>query len=461
MEPSPQPLTPPRRASGRGCACAGLALVVLGALVAGGLRGLHWFRERQRQEVLAGLAAEGIELDPAVLRPGIAAEENGAEEILALPDPFLGLSDRVAFVAGTGPGTLWRVLEDPSHEWAVVVYEPDPDDPSCPPDVPGAARLIEARTGELEPALDAALSRPCSFPVDWSRGVDVRSPHWTRFNELSSLLVTRAGWRAWSGDAEGAWSDVERLLRLTALVDEPSYTGRAYREALAGRGVQASRDLLARGWLPGGDQAARVDALLGSFEDRDGFGRALQGELGLTEISFARDPAPGLRPAGGSGEGLRRRLLLPRWRLVYARALARLIRTVRRPPAVAVLREIQSAVSEVEGETPFLAALLPGVDRLYTRELDFVVRLRATRIALRLAAKPELPERIDDLPLDPWDPAGRPLRYARRGPGEAVLWSVGRDGVDDGAHPPDEGEFETEASPGTDICIGVRLPAPR
>ena len=68
-----------------------------------------------------------------------------------------------------------------------------------------------------------------------------------------------------------------------------------------------------------------------------------------------------------------------------------------------------------------------------------VASIRAARVALRVeryrAANGVLPETLagDDLPADPFDLDGAPLRYKRHAKGKGyVVYSIGDDGQDDG-----------------------------
>jgi len=45
-----------------------------------------------------------------------------------------------------------------------------------------------------------------------------------------------------------------------------------------------------------------------------------------------------------------------------------------------------------------------------------------------------VPDYLDEVPFDPMDATGAPLRYRRDADGHAVVWSIGRDQKDDGGH---------------------------
>jgi hypothetical protein len=77
-------------------------------------------------------------------------------------------------------------------------------------------------------------------------------------------------------------------------------------------------------------------------------------------------------------------------------------------------------------------------------------------VALHVAETGEAPASLDALvptylprvPLDPWD--GKPLRYAI---GPAKVWSIGRDGRDDGGTPYEDPE--DDGGPG-DVVVTIR-----
>jgi hypothetical protein len=73
-----------------------------------------------------------------------------------------------------------------------------------------------------------------------------------------------------------------------------------------------------------------------------------------------------------------------------------------------------------------------------------IVELALRAFQLKYAGLPDrmealAPEFLREVPLDPFDPDGRPHRYVRQGD-FFVAYSVGVDGVDDGGHPPKRNE---------------------
>lgn len=79
-------------------------------------------------------------------------------------------------------------------------------------------------------------------------------------------------------------------------------------------------------------------------------------------------------------------------------------------------------------------------DRVRTETSLLIAELAVQGFQLERGVLPDqleqlLPEFLSELPVDPFDPNGRPLRYLRTGT-EHVLCSIGGDGDDDRGRPP-------------------------
>lgn len=86
-----------------------------------------------------------------------------------------------------------------------------------------------------------------------------------------------------------------------------------------------------------------------------------------------------------------------------------------------------------------------SLPRMQAANRLIVVELGLRRYQLAHASPPEsleqlVPEFLDRIPIDPFDPQGRPLRYARNFDGY-LLYSVGGDRDDNGGQPPEKDEF--------------------
>lgn len=103
------------------------------------------------------------------------------------------------------------------------------------------------------------------------------------------------------------------------------------------------------------------------------------------------------------------------------------------------------------------------------RRTRAVTRLLITELGLRAfqLERGELPDRLEQLtpkylaevPVDPFDPGGRPLRYARTDEGH-VVYSVGADGKDDGGRPPGQNEHGWRDPFGDgDLRLDVQFPS--
>ena len=107
------------------------------------------------------------------------------------------------------------------------------------------------------------------------------------------------------------------------------------------------------------------------------------------------------------------------------------------------------------------------VANTYLPRKQAITRLLILELAVRCCQieQSALPENLDQLlpdiltriPLDPFDPKGRPMRYLRTTDGY-VLYSFGINGVDDGGSPPAKDELNPALSETGDLRLDVYFP---
>ena len=121
---------------------------------------------------------------------------------------------------------------------------------------------------------------------------------------------------------------------------------------------------------------------------------------------------------------------------------------------------IRKEVEDLSVLHAVVKALVPGMDRIAERDLEFRTHLDLARVALaveryRLAtgALPAaldalVPQYLKEVPLDPFD--GHPIRYTRQTSGY-VLYGVDTDGQDNGGREQTEEDREVPC----DLCFIV------
>lgn len=408
---------------------------------------------RDTAALLQRLEDEGLGASPAALGlDGPVADD--ADALSRASRAVMDLPGDASLYPGTPPAELDALFGPTPPEWWLT-YDPETGEQGAPRDAARTIEWILARLDVVEPALDAARGRRGRFPVDWTRGVRVEMPHLLELKALLSALQLRAGWRMRQGDAPGAWLDVERMLGLTARLDDPTIIGRLVRAAMIGITCATIVDLVALGPLPDGEQQARLDAALARLEDPDGYQRALRGELSMLLRTFEVEGGDALDDLDPKGvQRVQLWLTLHRIEREWVEVNGRAIRAAARGTAPERHDALIACAAEAKqtGST-IVNLLLTSFDRAYVKDVDAIARARLARVALRLGAR-DLPPSASGLPADPW--SGAPLLYARDPDGTARVWSVGSNRTDEGGPVPPPGTGGTPS----DLVVRLGLPPP-
>ncbi len=431
---APGAAPPPAR---RGAPCALLvvgAVCVLCLLPWAGLRALDRAWDREREATLEALAADGLPARPADVT--VEGDPDAEQWLLAAGSRVDALPPAVGLMLGASLDHLRRGRADPRAAADLGVFEPDAGDPRCPADLAGAVTLSNAVAAELEAELDRRLARPWRLRYDAAGGFDVPLPALMPTKSLTNLFATRARWRALEGDLPGAWDDAARTLRLAARMDLPPLIGRLVRIACSGIALGALEDLFALAGPPDPARAAALEAQLALLDEGRGMTDAYRTELAMYEVGL--DGPGGVDAlAVGSNMPLPARVLArtqwSRWRLDLTARMAAAVRAARvgedRPvEAVGALERLEGEVA-ADG-TLLSQLLLPATSKAFLKDVRHRARVRLARAALRVPTG-KGPDATPAL-LDPFDPAGAPLRRTDGADGRSRLWSVGHDGVDQG-----------------------------
>lgn len=450
---SPAGAAPARRGVALGLAiAAGAGLLCLAPWA--GLRRLHRLWDEGRVAVFEGLAADGLASRPADV--AVVGDPERQQALLDAAAPIGLLPGAVEAMLGARREQLRRAREGPEAAAALGVFEPDPADPSCPPDLQGAMALILAEAARAEPEVDDLLAQSWRLPCDTTQGLELDLPALVPAKHLVRLFTTRAGWRSLEGDVAGAWADVLRALRLTERVDQPAVIARLVRVACAGVALDAAGELLAAHGRPAAAQRPALDAALAALDEGAGLTCAYQGELAFFEGGLV-GPAELRGLVGddlGALETLRARLEWPRWRFDVTLRQSEFVRVLHEAEATPLdaVRQLANLEQDLKDRgLPLAQLLFTSASGVLAKDLRLRARVRLTLAALRLD-DPKGPGSPPAL-ADPYDPQRGPLRRLDDPDGRARLWSVGPDNLDQGGLVAPEGT--PVGAPGHDLVVEV------
>jgi hypothetical protein len=379
----------------------------------------------QLPDELEGARREGLPLEPGDLRR----------------DPPLTPADNAAPIYRKAIA----MLEE--ERFQVLLKDANASEQGRPVTIPAR----RAALAELRPVLDlirTAAGKPgCDFDRDWSLGFDVLFPELAGLKQLVKLLANSAEEAALAGDWPRAFGDVRASYALAQHAGEdPILIGMLVQvsiEAIASRSFERCLGMAQH------DPRALVhaDRALQMAGDLPNLRRALEGELVLGRTAFAMDTDWGVfMEEDGMPEVFDRMTRMP---VVAAAFESRL---------VAAYRKLFAALPEDPTDWETAAAALTAFereneeDRSFTNTLNrirfpvfgqaadavgySIARRRMLQTAVRLVrhrqhtgAFPAILPPYGEFGIDLFD--GRPLRY-QPAPDGFVLYSVGRNRVDDG-----------------------------
>ena len=325
-----------------------------------------------------------------------------------------------------------------------------------------SGQIVEylAMNGEaLAQAHEAGQLPLCRYPVDLAYGMEAALPHLSKLKSLARAAGLRAATAANEGHQTDWPSDVRLMLRLAATLDhEPTLSSQLVRDSIITIAVKTTERCL--------NSAATNEAIcrmLESFagaESTNGIRIGLIGERACMTPAFRLSWAEWLRvgkteedqspktkpsPLGGHANPLiwfsgffERDLSF------YLRAMKTNIGLAALPVATSlnltIVSEPLSGAASRQGYF-FSAITLTAIEKAIVRDAQTRAHIRLVQAALAVECYRVLhhnfPENLANLtpafltvvPIDPF--TGEPLRYRRTDSG-FVLYSVDRDGLDNG-----------------------------
>jgi hypothetical protein len=320
---------------------------------------------------------------------------------------------------------------------------------------PALVAASEAFLQKYDPTREAILAAvrhggQCRIPVQFENGIAMLLPNAQKMRSLARLLALDIRVRIAKGDAAGAVESLDALYGAhVALTDQLTLVEQLVQMAIQGVAFAETENLLAQFDLTD-EQLARIDARLAALDIQGSLTTGLMGERAMGYHTFHHlhdmpelSAMPGLAP-----EGQLSRPADCEW---YLQLFDDLIAASREPFPEARKRATaveQRLKAKIGSQNPLeklkyvcTALLLPATGAAF----DASARTLGGREALRVAIAAEryrlktgafpvqasdlVPAYLPSIPADPFD--GLPIRM-KASPAELIVYSIGRDGKDDG-----------------------------
>ena len=416
----------------------GIILVLLGVV------GMTGYRDSLRRRLAVLDAAIHQAGEPTTSKEAdgwysaVPADENAALKIMEAADLLVPNSTRMG--DGDWPARGESLTAEPQRQ---------------------LEEIVSRNSSALENLHAAALLPKSRYFVDLSKGPATLLPHLAKVKSLAQLLRAEATLSSSLGQTELAVRSIHRGLSLArSLETEPILISQLVRLAcltISGRSLEhvLSRQALEKGPI----EALALGLAAAETQSQRGFRRAFVGErcLGryIYDLPIGQSVQVFEQGANDVSVVLHFALKVTGIRdqdfLFYLRTMDEWIKTVDLPFPECLTRARQVSdrcQSEIGDHRLFVlsAALLPSLQGAIEKEAEVTALLRCGQVALaierfRLKNEGRLPDRLEQVTpaflsktlSDPYD--GSPLRYKRLNKGY-VVFSVGKDGKDDGGAEP-------------------------
>ncbi len=301
-------------------------------------------------------------------------------------------------------------------------------------------RYLEKNAAAIRLTGEGAQRPKCNFGVDWSTGYSTELPHIGKMIQLKSLVLLRSK----LGEGEEARRSVEIAALLgDSLASEPTLLS----QLVQYHSITDTHDRLQENWSPEGYGPGLADSL----QTRDlgrGLQRAYLGEIYSSAMLFV-SKFPGETAEGDPG--IPDPATNPNWAndLDLLAGLYRDIYDLSKRPYHELKEELSGIEARLERAPEFAEMtrlLAPATAAHFQRRASAEAVTGTQRISIALAnhrasrgnypvSLAELKSIAPDLMKDPF--TGQPYRYRREGNG-FVLYSVGKDGLDNGGNSKEE-----------------------
>lgn len=332
---------------------------------------------------------------------------------------------------------------------------------------------FEAALADLAPLLDqfrAATKRPgCDWERPWEKGASVLFPEYSELKHAASLITCEAILKSRRGDWRGALDDIDVARRISDDCGrDPVLISMLVRVAVEST-VLRGMDEIVRQNATNVACLDRAKDVLGRFDALPSMKFALGGEIIMARVEIPHiEGRSSFQTEMDENGGYAPKKPSPVERAVYQSSYAQ---NLFQSEALRVYREMfrnlpdnpedwQGAVSamqkvdtEVQNDKSFGNSINQILFPVFTESPVAIARILASRrmtaMAIQLerthATRGAFPTSLPDLGKTSIDPfSGEPFRYRRDKEGGYILYSVGRDGKDNGGQERETGSTKQE-----------------
>ena len=333
---------------------------------------------------------------------------------------------------------------------------PEPGEPMPDEMFAAMAAYVAENTEALALLAEAATIPECRFPVDLKAGSGVLLTHLSPLRRGAQLLRQQAIVQVQQGQHDRSIDSVLAMLAAARSVrNEPLLISHLVGMSMAQETCRAVEQILGRASLTD-SQLARLSQALAGAMGRGTLLHTMAGERALMLGGFDTMMSSRAYEVFANVTGVS-----DADRSAYLGIMGEVVKKAEDPLGQAV--DTDALIRNLPWYGIVTRTFMPELDKVFRSELQgqatarvLLAGLAAKRYQLAHGALPErldelVGEFLDALPIDPCD--DKPLRYMPTDTG-AVIYSVGRDGVDDGGREKDaKGDRLRD---GTDIVF--RLP---
>jgi type II secretory pathway pseudopilin PulG len=337
----------------------------------------------------------------------------------------------------------------------ISIKFPQRKDTLTPEQLELVAGYCAMNSNALAQAMEAIKLPRYRYPMDLSWGAATLMPHLAKLKQMSRIAEFQT-----IVDAKNSAADISTIIGMARTLDtEPTIISKLVRIAMLNMAEIALERRLNAGGLDEVElnhlsqlfaEAAKTNQMSnGLIGERAAFMRyfrmsfaeikklANDSEENLSEQG--RPPIPGAQPFIFKLTGFFERDL--RFYLQGMETNISLASTF--PKNISMITNVEEQISQTSRRNYYILSsmLLPALGNTIIKEANGLAQVRTAQAALAVErfrlVHGQLPENLNELvpqflsavPVDPFD--GQPLRYHRLGKGY-VIYSIGRDGLDDG-----------------------------
>jgi hypothetical protein len=361
------------------------------------------------------------------------------------------ISNKLAAITQAGQPVTTKELNDwypapPNADNAAELYAQafaalTQDDPKTP-------AFLARNQSAVQLLLQAAERKSCRYPVDFSAGFSTELPHLKNIKKCAILLEAEAAAQASQGHTDRSTKAVLAGLRLArSLENEPMPMSQvirfvAERSALSG----LERAITHKAFT--GDELVSLQTALRNTGGPEPFAHALAGERCAIIAIFKAPLKEMIRSLFGTEAQVADYQKRPIWQEDFNFALDCYVSLVAAaekpfPEAFAGIADFDKRMEGAKAKGLLLSlGTLSGMKFFFTKAGEATARIRVAQMALAVerhrlkhgnvlpnSLDVVVPELIESVLIDPF--GGEPLRYEKLADGGYVVYSVGKDQMDD------------------------------